>query len=107
MVIAGFLTTSVCCPIILSKSSKAFFLNSTIRLAGQGLLVTQADRDRKLFKVSMVLNVVIMNIFFLLNFLTNFGNRNIELTAIYYVVFAVSLILANFLVYQYFKKQTI
>lgn len=67
--------------------------------------MTQTDRGRKFFKISTMLNVAIMNIFFTLNFLTNPGNKDIELTIIYYVVFAASLILANFLVYQHFKKQ--
>jgi amino acid transporter len=59
----------------------------------------------KALKISMVLNVVIMQIFLTLNFLTNFRNRNIELTITYYAVFAVFIVLANFLIYRHFKKE--
>jgi amino acid transporter len=59
----------------------------------------------KALKISMVLNVVIMQIFLTLNFLTNFRNRNIELTITYYTVFAVFIVLANFLIYRHYKKE--
>ena len=52
----------------------------------------------------LVVDVVIMIVFYTFNFLTNFGNKNIELTTIYYIAFAVVLIIVNFILIQYFKK---
>jgi len=66
--------------------------------------MAKADWENKFFKLSLALNVVIMNIFFALNFFTNFGNRSLELTAIYYAIFAISLVLANYVLYLYYKR---
>ena len=67
--------------------------------------MAKADWQNKFFKISLVLNVIIMNIFFTLNFFTNFGNRNPGLAIIYYVIFAVSLVLANYVLYLYYKRK--
>lgn len=69
--------------------------------------MTQTDRERKFFKIVSVLDAVIMSTFLALNTITNFRNRDIWLTAAHFVVSAVVMILANLLVYQYFKKKTI
>jgi hypothetical protein len=69
--------------------------------------MAKTDRDRKWFKICLVLNAVIMSTFLALNTITNLGNRNIWLTATYFLISVTLLILANFIIYQYFKKQTV
>jgi hypothetical protein len=66
--------------------------------------MARPEWENKFFKLSLVLNAVIMNIFFALNFFTNFGNRSLELAAIYYIIFAISLVLANYVLYLYYKR---
>jgi hypothetical protein len=66
--------------------------------------MARPEWENKFFKLSLVLNAVIMNIFFALNFFTNFGNRSLELTAIYYIIFAISLVLANYVLCLYYKR---
>jgi uncharacterized membrane protein len=68
--------------------------------------VTQTDRDRKFCKISLVVNAVIMGTLLALNTVTNLGNKNIWLTAAYFLVSAILIILATFVIYQYSKKQT-
>jgi hypothetical protein len=61
------------------------------------------DWQKKFFKISMVLNVIIMEIFLTFNFFTNFGNRNLVLTIFYFVIFAIVIVSANFVLYKYYK----
>jgi len=68
--------------------------------------MTQTDRERKLFKISLVVNAVIMSTLLALNTITNLGNRNIWLTITYFLVSSVLIILATFAIYKYSKKQT-
>ena len=68
--------------------------------------MTQTDRDRKYFKIGLVLNAVIMSTFLALNTITNLGNRNIWLTITFFLVSTSVIIIANFIIYRYFKKHT-
>jgi hypothetical protein len=68
--------------------------------------MAKADWQNKFFKLSLMLNAIIMNIFFTLNFFTNFRNRNPELTVVYYVIFALLTVLANYILYLYYKRKT-
>jgi hypothetical protein len=63
------------------------------------------DWQKKLFKISMVLNVIIMNVFLTINTFTNLGNRSLELTTIYFASFSIVLILSNYALYLYYKKK--
>ena len=65
------------------------------------MLVSQTDRDRKFFKISLVVNAVIMSTFLALNTVTNLGNRDIWLTVTYFLASIIFIILANFVVYQF------
>jgi len=62
------------------------------------------DWQKKFSKFSMVLNVVIMTIFFALNDFTNYRNSDRGLTAIYYIIFVICILSANYVLYKYFKK---
>jgi len=62
------------------------------------------DWQKKFSKFSMVLNVVIMTIFFALNDFTNYRNSDRGLTAIYYIIFVTCILSANYVLYKYFKK---
>ena len=66
----------------------------------------QTDKDRNFFKISLILNAVIMSTFLALNTITNLGNRDIWLTITYFIVSALVMTLANFAIYEYSKKQT-
>jgi hypothetical protein len=64
------------------------------------------DWQKKSFKISMVLNVVIMQIFLTLNTFTNFVNRSVELTTIYFVISALLIASANCVLYKYSKEKS-
>jgi hypothetical protein len=66
--------------------------------------VAKNDKQRKTFIISLVLNVIIMSAFLTLNNLTNPYNSDIQVTVIYFMVFSVTIIIANFLLYRYSKK---
>jgi len=67
-------------------------------------LVAKYKSWNKFFKNSLLLNAVIMNIFLTLNMFTNFGNNNLALTAIYFAIFMIVLVLVNYVVYQFYKR---
>ncbi len=52
----------------------------------------------------MVFNLVIMIVFFILNDFTNYRNRDLGLTTIYYAIFVICILSANYVLYKYFKK---
>ncbi len=66
----------------------------------------QTDKGRRLFKISLVFNALIMSTFLALNTITNLGNKEIWLTTTYFIVSALLMILANFAIYEYSKRQT-
>ena len=62
--------------------------------------------ERKNFKISSIANAIIMSIFLGTHLLIDPYNRSIEVVVISWSVFVPSLILVNFLLYRYSKKQT-
>ena len=64
------------------------------------------DKERKLHKVSMVANVIILNIFLLAHLLIDPFNSNIEYAVSSWTIFILSLISVNFLLYRYFNRKT-
>jgi hypothetical protein len=67
--------------------------------------MTQTDREKNFFKISLVLNAVIMSTFLALNTITNLGNRDIWLTTTYFLVSAMLMILANFVIYKFWVRR--
>ncbi len=67
--------------------------------------ISEVDRQRKFFKISLVSDAIIMNIFMGTNFLIDPNHKNINLTISSWIVFVLSLISVNFLLYRHSKKQ--
>jgi hypothetical protein len=68
--------------------------------------ISEKERERKFFKVSMVANAIIMSTFLGLRSLIDPFNKNIEYAVISWVVFILSLVSVNFLLYRYSKRKT-
>jgi hypothetical protein len=62
------------------------------------------NSQRKLFKISLVANAIILNIFLLAHLLIDPFNSNIEYAVTSWTIFILSLVSVNFLLYKYFKK---
>jgi hypothetical protein len=64
------------------------------------------NSQRKLFKISLVANAIILNIFLLAHLLIDPFNSNIEYAVTSWTIFILSLISVNFLLYKYFNRKT-
>ncbi len=64
----------------------------------------KTDKQRRTFKISLVMDAVIMVIFLFINNTSNPRNGNLGLTTIYFAFSALLIILANILLYYYGKK---
>lgn len=68
--------------------------------------IIEKDRQRKIFKISIAANAIILSTFLGLHLLIDPNNKNIELTVISWIIFILALISVNFLLYKYSKKKT-
>jgi len=68
--------------------------------------IIEKDRQRKIFKISSVANAIMVGTFLGLHFLVDPFNRNIELTVISWIIFILTLVSVDLLIYRYFKVQT-
>jgi hypothetical protein len=68
--------------------------------------INPKDSERKIFKISLVADAIIFNIFMLSHLLIDPFNRNVEYAAISWTIFILSLISVNFFLYRYFYKKT-
>ena len=68
--------------------------------------IVEKDKQRKIFKINIVANAIMLGTFLGLHLLIDPNNKNIELTVISWIIFILSLISVNFLLYRYFKRKT-
>jgi Flp pilus assembly protein TadB len=67
--------------------------------------ISEKDRERKAFKISIVANAIILNIFLLAHLLIDPFNMDIEYAVISWIIFVLSLVSFNFLLYRYSKRK--
>jgi hypothetical protein len=68
--------------------------------------IIEKDRQRKTFKISSAANAIMLGTFLGLHFLVDPFNSNVELTIISWIIFILTLVSVNLLIYRYFKVQT-
>jgi hypothetical protein len=68
--------------------------------------IIEKDRQRKIFTIRSAANAIMVGTFLGLHLLIDPNNKNIELTAISWIIFTLSLISVNFLLSRYSKKKT-
>ena len=68
--------------------------------------ITEKGRQRKIFKISSLANVIMLGTFLGLHSLVDPFNRNVEYIVISWIIFILSIISVNFLLYKYSKKKT-
>jgi hypothetical protein len=68
--------------------------------------ISEKERERKTFKITMAANAIILNIFLLSHLLIDPFNTNIGFAVISWTTFILSLIWVNFLLYRQFYKKT-
>ena len=73
--------------------------------SNQRTKMAKTDMQRKIFRISVVADAIMLNIFFVTHLLIDPSNRNIGFIVISWIIFILSLISVNFLLYRYSKTK--
>jgi hypothetical protein len=73
--------------------------------SNQRTKMAKTDMQRKIFKISSVANAIMLGTFLGLHVLIDPFNKNVEYMVISWIIFILSLISVNFLLYRYSKTK--
>jgi hypothetical protein len=74
--------------------------------SNQRTKMAKTDMQRKIFKISSAANVIMLGTFLGLHSLIDPYNKNVEYMVISWIIFILSIVSVNLLLYRYSKRKT-